>query len=77
MRLGELSAGYEVAAALLRARLRLLRQRLKLAELPDERASLRHEIAMLTGILTQCRELSELTAHYYERSFYRNEKYTL
>ena len=43
----------------------------------SERAALRHEIALLSGIMTQCRELAELTAHYYERGFYRDEKYTL
>ena len=34
-------------------------------------------LAVLTAMQTQCYELAALTAHYYERSFYRNEKYTL
>ena len=77
MKLSELSEGYLLSAQLLRVRLRRLRCRLKLAETAQERAALRHEIALLTQILTQCSELAELTAHYYERSYYRNDKYTL
>ena len=77
MRLCELSPGYRAAALQLKNRLRELRQRLKAAQDPAERASLRHEIALLATIMTQCRELAELTAHYYERSYYRSEKYTL
>ena len=77
MRLHELSEGYRLAAVPLREKLRLLRLELKLADEPAERAALRHELAPLSGIMTQCRELAELTAHYYERGFYRDEKYTL
>ena len=77
MRLHELSEGYRLAAVPLRKKLRLLRLELKLADEPAERAALRHENALLSGIMTQCRELAELTAHYYERGFYRDEKYTL
>lgn len=77
MRLAELSAGYLLSAELMRRKLRLLRVRLKAAQTPEQRAALRHEIAILAPILTQCCELAELTAHYYERSFYRSEKYTL
>ena len=77
MRLAELSEGYLLSAELLREKLRLLRACLKTADTAQERAALRHEIAALSPILTQCYELAELTAHYYERSFYRNEKYTL
>ncbi len=77
MKLSELSDGYRQAAIPLREKLRLLRQALKTADEPQRRAALRHEIALLAGILTQCRELAELTAHYYERSFWRDDKYTL
>lgn len=77
MRLCELTAGYVAAAAPLRLRLRELRRQVRETDDPRRRAALRHEIATLSGILTQCRELAELTAHYYERSYYRNEKYTL
>ena len=77
MRLAELSEGYLLSAELLRNKLRLLRACLRAAETAQERASIRHEIALLAPILAQCYELAELTTHYYERSFYRSEKYTL
>ena len=77
MRLEELSEGYRQAALPLREKLRLRRLALKAESDPRRRADLRHEIALLAGIMTQCRELAELTAHYYERGFWRNEKYTL
>jgi hypothetical protein len=77
VKLHELSAGYEAAAVRLRARLRILRARLRTSDDPQKRASLKWEIALLADILTQCNELAELTAHYYERGYYRNEKYTL
>ena len=77
MQLKELSSGYDGAAELLRGRLRLLRAELKATQDPEHSAALRHEIAFLSGLLTQCRELAQLTRHYYERSYYRSEKYTL
>lgn len=77
MRLAELSEGYLAAALILRAQLRNLRAELKQAETPQARAALRHQIASLAQILTQCYELADLTAHYYERGYHRNEKYTL
>ena len=77
MKLADLAAGYLETAALLRVRLRQLRQALKSEEDPEERASIRHELAELGAILTQCYELAELTEHYYERGYKRNEKYTL
>lgn len=77
MQLKELSSGYEEAAVLLQTKLRELRKALRSSPDPQERARLRHEIAFLSGILTQCRQLRALTAHYYERSFYRDKRYTL
>lgn len=32
-------------------------------------------MSVLTAMLTQVNELAELTEHYYERGYYRNEKY--
>lgn len=77
MRLAELSAGYLEAAIPLRKRLQYLRAVLKGCNDPCRRAELRHEIGFLAQMLTQCYELAELTARYYERSYYRNENYTL
>ena len=77
MTLQEMSKDYEASAALLRARLRLLRQKLAAATDPDEIWHLKRRIAELTPMLTQMNELADLTAHYYERGYYRSEKYTL
>lgn len=77
MMLCQLSVGYCAAAVPLRARLKCLRCALKQCGSAAERSVLRYKIAQLSAILTQCRDLEALTAHYYERSFYRDEKYTL
>lgn len=77
MTLAELSRCYEEAAVPLRARLRELRLALKNSQDPEEIWHLKRRIAELTPILTQLNELSELTAHYYDRGYYRSEKYTL
>ena len=77
MTLAELSAGYEAAAVPLRARLRELRGQLAAAEDPEEIWHLKRRIGELTPMLTQMNELAELTAHYYDRGYYRSEKYTL
>jgi hypothetical protein len=77
MTLREMSRDYEAAAVPLRARLRLLRQMLAEAEDPEEIWHIKRRIAELTPMLTQMNELKELTERYYERGYYRNEKYTL
>lgn len=77
MTLAELSKDYEAAAAPLRARLRLLRQMLAQTTDPEEIFHLKRRIGELTPMLTQMNELAELTAHYYDRGYYRSEKYTL
>lgn len=77
MTLKEMSRDYEASAVLLRNRLRLLRQQLASAEDSEEIWHLKRRIAELTPMLTQMNELADLTAHYYERGYYRNEKYTL
>ena len=77
MTLQELSRCYEEAAVPLRARLRYLRQAVAASTDPDEIWHLKRRIAELTPMLTQMNELAELTAHYYDRGYYRSEKYTL
>ncbi|MBQ8833500.1 MAG: hypothetical protein IJ001_13190 [Oscillospiraceae bacterium] len=76
MTLLELSRCYEEAAVPLRARLRELRFALAAAEDPEEIWQLKRRITELTPMLTQMNELAELTARYYERGYWRNEKYT-
>ena len=44
---------------------------------PEEIWHIKRRIAELTPMLTQMNELAELTARYYERGYYRNEKYTV
>lgn len=77
MTLPELSRCYEASAALLRQRLRQLRQEMARETDPEKLWHLKRRISELTPILTQMNELAELTAHYYDRGYYRNEKYTL
>lgn len=77
MTLAELSVCYEAAAVPLRARLRELRQMLAHTDDPEEVFHIKRRIAELRPMLTQMNELAELTAHYYERGYYRSEKYTL
>ena len=77
MTLAELSQCYEEAAVPLRARLRELRFALAATDDPEEIWHLKRRIAELTPILTQMNELAELTARYYERGYYRSEKYTV
>ena len=77
MALADLSKDYEAAALLLRQRLKLLRQMLASATDPAEIFHIKRRIAELTPMLTEMNALAELTAHYYDRGYYRSEKYTL
>ena len=77
MTLEEISRGYEAAAVPLRARLSELRRLLAEAGDPEEIWHIKRRIAELTPMLTEMNELAELTARYYERGYYRSEKYTL
>ena len=77
MTLQELSLCYQEAAVPLRRRLRELRCLLAQTSDPEEIFHLKRRIAELTPMLTQMRELADLTAHYYDRGYYRSEKYTL
>ena len=77
MTLAELSKCYEAAAVPLRQRLSQLRKLLAAESDPEEIWHLQRRIAELTPMLTQMNELADLTAHYYDRGYYRSEKYTL
>ena len=61
----------------LRLRLRELRLKLAKEQDPEEIWRLKRRIAELTPLLTEMNELAELTAHYYDRGYWRSEKYTL
>lgn len=75
--LARLAEGYRMAAIPLRRRLRQLRIELQQAQEPEQIWHIKRRIAELTPMLTQVNELAELTAHYYERGYWRSEKYTL
>ena len=77
MTLKEMSASYDESAAMLSRILRRLRRQLRNSGDAAERHTLRCRIKVLRDVLTQTRELAQLTAHYYERGYWRNEKYTL
>ena len=77
MTLAELSAHYEESARLLRTRLALLRRQLRECADSEERWYLQRRITELTPMLTQMNELADLTAHYYDRGYWRDEKYTM
>lgn len=77
MTLLEISRSYREAAQPLRQRLRQLRLALRETEDPEQIWHIKRRIAELTPMLTQMNELAELTEHYYDRGYWRNEKYTL
>ena len=77
MTLRELSNDYRAAAQPIRQRLRELRQREKVATDEHERFWLSRRKLVLGQMLQQLNELEELTEHYYERSYWRDEKYRL
>ena len=75
----ELSCQYRQSGDLLRQRLRQLRKlkRTCTGSDPETAWHLQRRIGELTELLRQTNELEALTAHYYERGYTRNEKYTL
>ena len=76
MTLYQMSWVYREDAARFRTRIAALREQAGSAG-PEEREKLARRILKLTQLLRQSRELAELTQHYYERGYRRNEHYTL
>ena len=77
MTLSELSAQYRYSAELVRGRLKELRAMQKTETDPQALFWIGRRMAVLTQMLQQSNELAELTEHYYERGYWRNEKYRL
>ena len=75
MSLEELAKDYRAAAAPIR--LRQLRQAKKQTQDREELFWIARRTAVLTTMLHELNELSELLEHYYEGGYYRNEKYRL
>ena len=73
MTLEQLAGDYRAAGD----RLRVLRRAERLSREEQERFWLRRRIAAMTTALTQINELTELLERYYEKGYYRNERYRL
>lgn len=77
MTLLQLSESYAYSADLLSRRLTLLRRELREEMDPDRRFALRRRELELKPLLQQCRQLRHLTAHYYDRSYHKDERFTV
>lgn len=76
MTLYQMSYVYREDALRFRMRITVLREQAKAAE-GEDKLRLKRRILELQQLLRQSRELADLTRHYYERGYYRNERYTL
>ena len=76
MTLYEMSYVYREDAMRFRLRITVLREQAKAAQ-GEDKLRLRQRILELQQLLRQSNELADLTGHYYERGYYRNEKYSL
>ena len=76
MTLYEMSYVYREDAMRFRLRITVLREQAKAAQ-GEDKLRLKQRILELQQLLRQSNELADLTGHYYERGYYRNEKYTL
>lgn len=77
MTLYQIGGLYRNSAEPLRRRLKELRAALKTATDPEEVWRLKRRIAELTPMLSECNALAVLCERYYERGYYRDERYTL
>lgn len=76
MTLYEMSFVYREDAMRFRLRITVLREQAKAAQ-GEDKLRIRQRILELQQLLRQSNELADLTGHYYERGYYRNEKYSL
>lgn len=77
MTLFEMSVQYEDSAAAIRRRIAELRAAERTESDPIVVWHLRQRITALIPLLRESRELAVLTAHYYDRSYRKHERYTL
>lgn len=75
--LSELSVQYRSAADAIHGRITELRGLARAERDPDALFHLRRRIEELMPLWREARELAVLTARYYDRSYHKNEKYTL
>ena len=76
MTLYQMSYVYREDALCFRMRITVLREQARTEE-GEDKLRLKRRILELQQLLRQSRELADLTRHYYERGYYRNERYTL
>ena len=76
MTLMELSVQYEDSAAAIRGRIAQLRIAEQEQTNAEAARALRQRIEALVPLLREARELAVLTAHYYDRSYHKHERYT-
>ena len=77
MTLSEMSASYQNSAAAIHGRITELRAKERDQMDPEAAFRLQQRINELMPLLREARELANLTAHYYDRSYHRYEQYTL
>lgn len=77
MTLLEMSAAYRSNAAVIHGRIAELREQEKNLSDPEEIFHLQRRITELLPLWREARELADVTAHYYDRSCRKNEKYAL
>ena len=77
MTLLEMSALYTDSASAIRGRIAQLREAARDQTDLELSRALQQRIAELVPLLRETRELAALTAHYYDRSYHKHERYTL
>lgn len=77
MTLLEMSVSYRESASAIHRRIAELRVLERGEADPREAFQLRRRIDELTPLWREARELAALTAHYYDRSYHKHEKYAL
>lgn len=77
MTLLEMSALYTDSAVAIRGRIAQLREAARDQTDQELSRALQQRIAELVPLLRETRELAALTAHYYDRSYHKHERYTL
>lgn len=77
MLLSEMSLEYKRAQLTFHARSSLMRAEARTEPNPRRVAALQARVKDLEPLCREARELAELTGRYYERGYYKNEKYSL
>ena len=77
MLLSEMSLEYKKSHLAFKARMKELRAAAKAEPDPKKAAAVLARVRDLEPLRKEAKDLAELTARYYERGYYRNEKYTL